>query len=91
VDLSGYHVRTFPRNLGNLRNDGQNNWDINVVKKFQVTERITYQLKADFLNAFYHVWFNGIADDDPTKSNFGRITGQKNLPRNIQIGMKLQF
>jgi hypothetical protein len=28
---------------------------------------------------------------DPTSSNFGRVTSQANLPRNIQLGIKLIF
>ena len=28
---------------------------------------------------------------DPTNANFGKVTGQNNLPRNVQIGLKLIF
>lgn len=85
-----FHVRTFPRVLPNFHDPGQNNWDINALKKFPITERVTYELRADFLNAFNHPWFNG-PNIDPTKTDFGKITGQRNLPRNVQIGMKVTF
>jgi len=28
---------------------------------------------------------------NPTNANFGRVTEQANLPRNVQIGLKLIF
>jgi len=49
-----------------------------------------FQLRGEFLNAFNHVEF-GDPETNPTSANFGRITSQANLPRNVQIGLKLIF
>jgi len=51
---------------------------------------VKLQIRTEFLNAFNHPVF---ADPnlDPTSTSFGKITAQNNLPRNIQIGLKLIF
>jgi hypothetical protein len=49
-----------------------------------------FQLRGEFLNAFNHPQF-GDPTTDPTNTNFGKVTSQSNLPRNVQIGLKLIF
>ncbi len=48
------------------------------------------QLRGEFLNAFNHPQFND-PNRSTTNSNFGKSTSQNNLPRNVQIGLKLVF
>jgi hypothetical protein len=45
---------------------------------------------VEFLNALNTTQF-GEPILDPTSSNFGRVTSQVNLPRNIQIGLRCVF
>ncbi|HEX8847251.1 MAG TPA: carboxypeptidase regulatory-like domain-containing protein [Pyrinomonadaceae bacterium] len=85
-----FNVRRFPSRLANFRGQPLNLWDISLIKNFLFTDRTRLQLRGEFLNAFNHPQFNNPILD-PTSTNFGRVTGQANLPRNIQLGIKLIF
>jgi Carboxypeptidase regulatory-like domain/TonB dependent receptor len=85
-----FNVRTFPSRLSGLRSQPLNLWDISLIKNFPFTERTRLQLRGEFLNAFNHPQFNNPILD-PLSSNFGRVTSQANLPRNVQLGIKLIF
>jgi hypothetical protein len=85
-----FNRRTFPSRLAGLRSQPLNLWDISLIKNFPFSETTRLQLRGEFLNAFNHPQFNN-PNLDPTSSNFGRITSQANLPRNIQLGIKLIF
>lgn len=47
-------------------------------------------LRGEFLNALNTPVFANL-NTDSTNANFGKTTGQNNLPRNVQIGLKLIF
>ncbi|MDT4898265.1 MAG: hypothetical protein QOH25_3342 [Acidobacteriota bacterium] len=85
-----FNLRTFPSRLASFRSQPLNLWDISLIKNFLFTERARLQLRGEFLNAFNHPQFNNPILD-PTSSNFRRVTSQANLPRNIQLGIKLIF
>ncbi|HKC62903.1 MAG TPA: hypothetical protein VKB86_04665 [Pyrinomonadaceae bacterium] len=85
-----FNLRTFPSHLSNFRSQPLNLWDISLIKNFLFTDATRLQLRGEFLNAFNHPQFNNPILD-PTSTNFGRITSQANLPRNIQLGIKLIF
>jgi hypothetical protein len=89
ISLSN-NLRYFPSRLPGLRGQNLNLWDISVLKKIRVFEGLQLELRGEFLNAFNHVQFND-PETNPTSSNFGRVTSQANLPRNVQIGLKLIF
>ena len=61
-----------------------------MIRTLSFNEATKVQLRAEFLNAFNHPQFND-PNLDPTSSAFGKITSQANLPRNIQLGVKLIF
>ncbi|MFM8396029.1 MAG: hypothetical protein ACKOB4_19085, partial [Acidobacteriota bacterium] len=84
------NYRTLPSRYARFRGDNLNLWDLSVSKNFAVTETIRFQLRGEFLNAFNTPNFAN-PNLSPNSSSFGRITGQNNLPRNIQIGLKLIF
>ena len=84
------NIRTFPSRIAAFRGQPLNLWDLSLIKNFTITERVKLQTRAEFLNAFNHPQFND-PNTDPTSSNFGKVTQQNNLPRNIQIAMKLIF
>lgn len=85
-----FNVRRLPSRLPGLRGQPLNLWDLSLSKNFLFTERTRLQLRGEFLNAFNHPQFNNPVLD-PTSSNFGKVTSQANLPRNIQLGVKLIF
>jgi hypothetical protein len=84
------NIRTLPSRFDNFRGQPLTLWDISVVKRFPITERVRLQLNFEMLNAFNRPQF---ADPnlDPTSSDFGKVTSQSNLPRNIQLAAKLLF
>jgi outer membrane receptor protein involved in Fe transport len=89
ISLSN-NLRYFPSRLPGFRGQNLNLWDISLLKKIRIAEGLHLELRGEFLNAFNHVQFND-PETNPTNANFGRVTGQANLPRNVQIGLKLIF
>ncbi len=88
------NLRTLPSRFDDFRGQGLNLWDISLIKNFLITERVRIQLRGEFLNAFNHPEFGSSVlgpNLDPTSSNFSKMTSQFNLPRNVQIGLKLTF
>ena len=86
-----YTVRTLPYLLSSVRNDGQNNWDLSLLKNIPIVrERIKSQFRFEMFNALNRVQF-GNPTISPTSSNNGKITSQANSPRLIQLGLKLIF
>jgi len=84
------NIRTFPSRLPGFRRQSLNLWDLSLIKNFSITEQLKFQLRGEFLNAFNRPQF-GDPNTDPTSSSFGKATSQSNLPRNVQIGLKLIF
>lgn len=89
IQLSN-NIRTFPSRLPGFRGQGLNLWDLSMIKNFGITEGIKVQLRGEFLNAFNHPQFED-PNRSPTSSNFGKITGQNNLARNVQLALKIIF
>ncbi|MGH9658777.1 MAG: TonB-dependent receptor domain-containing protein, partial [Bryobacteraceae bacterium] len=85
-----YHVRVFPTRIDQLRNDGIRNWDIKLLRKFRIHERLATTFSADLLNATNHTNFSG-AQLDPTNRDFGRVTAQNGLARVIQFTLRVEF
>jgi hypothetical protein len=84
------HIRTFPTRLEDFRGQALVLWDISAIKRFEITERVRLQLEFQMLNAFNRPQF-ATPGLDPRSSDFGKVTSQSNLPRNIQLAAKLLF
>lgn len=84
------NIRNFPSRWSAFRGQPLNLWDLSLIKNFRITERLKLQTRAEFLNAFNHPQFAD-PNTDPTSSNFAKTTGQNNLPRNVQVALKLIF
>jgi hypothetical protein len=84
------NYRTAPRQFAGLRSQPVNLWDLSILKNFSTKEGVRFQFRGEFLNAFNHAQFEW-PELDPTTSNFGKISQQANLARNIQSGLKLIF
>jgi len=79
-----------PRMMPNLRSPGVSNFDISVFKNTSITETVKVQLRAEAFNAFNRVQF-GVPNTSINSTAFGVISSQQNLPRNLQLGLRLLF
>lgn len=87
-------LQQWSSRLSSVRLPGIHNVDISVMKHNHITERIDLLFRADFINAFNTPQFFGGPVTDVNSANFGRISGamdQSNLPRFVQLSMKLMF
>lgn len=65
--------------------------DFTVIKHTKITEKLDSELRAEFFNLFNRANFgfpNGLVFAGPTG---GQITSLATPPRQIQLGLKLQF
>jgi hypothetical protein len=83
------NIRTLPSRWDGLRGPRYVNWDMSFVKAFEMG-RVRAQFHIELYNAFNNVFYNN-PNLDPTNTNFGLVSSQNNLPRNIQIGTKVVF
>jgi hypothetical protein len=89
--MPAFTARTIPFYWGGLRNPAMNNWDMAVIKNTMVyKERVKLQFRLEMINAFNRVWFGGL-NTGITSPTYTQLTGQSNFPRNIQLGLKLDF
>ena len=85
-----YQFRYFPLRVSPVRAPGVNSLDLAVTKQFRLNEAIRLHLRGDFFNIRNHPNFGG-PNTSPTSALFGQITRQSNLPRVIQLGLRLTF
>jgi hypothetical protein len=75
--------------LGGLRGPGYYDWDIGLLKDFQISERYRAEFRTDFLNAF-----NSVNLTAPVNTVAQPNTGQITLAqpaREIQFALKFYF
>jgi hypothetical protein len=84
------NIRYFPSRIDGMRGQGLHLWDISVVKQVRFGDRVRAQFHVEFLNAFNHPVFNN-PNTTPSNANFGKVTSQNNLPRDIQLAAKIVF
>ncbi len=79
-----------PRQMSYLRTPWSVNEDLALLKNFRITERLGLEFRASASNAFNRVVF-GAPNTTFNSADFGRIVGQGNGPRNVQLGARLAF
>ena len=89
-----YSVPT-PFTYGNMArnalfNPGDIVFDVNLVKDFQIVERVKTQFRAEFFNLPNHVNLGGPATNISTATTIGKITSAGD-PRQVQFGLKFLF
>ena len=87
-------LQTWSTRITSVRTGGIRNLDVALMKRTQLTERLTLTIRGELMNATNTPQFFNGPNMDVTNGNFGRISGaqsQTNLPRFGQISMKLQF
>jgi hypothetical protein len=84
------NIRRLSSRFNGIRGDGQNNWDLSLIKNTRLTERMQLQFRAEAINAMNHPQLTN-PNTTPTSTAFGRVTGEFAWPRVIQFGMKVLF
>jgi hypothetical protein len=84
------NIRTIPSRWDGLRGPRYTNWDMSFVKGLEFGRGVRAQIHIELYNAFNDVFYNN-PNLTPNSPDFGKVTSQNNLPRNIQIGMKMMF
>lgn len=84
------NYRTFPSRLSGTRGPGVHSWDVSMIKRFQVTERVQFQVRGEFLNAMNRTHF-AAPNTSPTSTLFGQVTGSSGFPRQVHVGGRLMF
>jgi hypothetical protein len=56
----------------------------------RINDRFRAQFHVELLNALNHPIFAN-PNTDPTTADFGKVTSQLNLPRDIQLAAKIVF
>jgi hypothetical protein len=83
------NLRTSPLRYSNIRQDSQRRWDFSVIKYFKMTERFTWQFRAETYNTLNEVVLRG-PTTDPYNTSFGRVTAQE-PPRSWQFALRLSY
>jgi hypothetical protein len=83
------NLRASALRFSNIRSDGQSRWDLSAIKRFRLTEKVTFQFRAECLNAMNHPNLLG-PNTTTTNTAFGTITGQ-DVPRSWQFSLKASF
>jgi outer membrane receptor protein involved in Fe transport len=86
TDAVGHFGSAAP---GAIQGPGFQRWDTSLFKKIQFGERASLQLRLETFNTFNHGSPNLITTD-VDNSTFGQVSGY-HIPRNVQIGAKLNF
>jgi hypothetical protein len=87
-------LQTWSSRLASVRRPAVGNLDASVIKNNRIAERFNLIFRVDWLNATNTPQFFPGPITDANSGNFGRIAGamdQSNLPRFIQMSLKLQF
>ena len=87
-------LRTTPLRLGNLREPSATTFDMALNKSFNFTESVRFQFRVELFNAFNTPLFGSPDTGSATSQTFGVLNpnnGQRNIPRQIQLGFKLNF
>jgi hypothetical protein len=87
--------RNFPTRFPDVRSKILNVWEMSVYKEFPIREKVRWQVRADFHNAFNHPWFGNLASSDVTNAKFGHLSvasiDDTSEPRLIVLAMKIVF
>ena len=74
----------------NTRGPGMKNWDVSIFKDFKFREKFNGQFRAEALNALNSPLFAN-PNTQFGNANFGKITYQSNLARQLQLGVRFFF
>jgi len=86
-----YEIGNATRWVPTIRFGPTNHADFAILKNFRFLERVKMQFRAELFNMTNTPQF-GRANTTLGNTDFGRVTGTTNVgPRNIQLGLRIQF
>jgi carboxypeptidase family protein len=84
-------LQSIPLTSPVLRNPWRAQWDMALNKRFNFTERINAQFRFEAFNVF-NTPILGAPNNSTNSLNFGFVAAnQSNFPRQVQLGIKLNF
>ena len=89
-----FSLRTASLYFGNLRDRWGPDFNLAMVKRTHIKERVSLEFRADALNVMNHPLFGGDPTLATTSPNFGKLllnNGQTNEPRQVQLSLRLVF
>ena len=81
---------TPPVGVDGLHAPATYNQDLNLRREFELPKHLVFRFQADAFNVFNLVNFSA-PNISITSANFGKITGQANAPRTLQLVARLVF
>jgi hypothetical protein len=85
-----FTLRVLSSRIADLRAQGIRKWDLTLMKKIRLNERVEMRLLGEFYNAFNTTHF-AAPNTTVTSRSFGQITGTFLGPREIQLAARLQW
>jgi len=80
-----------PRFSDNVRGPGIRNIDLGIFKEFRIREGMKAEIRGEFLNFTNTPRFSTPPSFAGDGANFGKVQGQANSPRRIQMGARFEF
>jgi hypothetical protein len=88
---AAYQFGNEPRVDPVLRAQGIDNFDLSVGKKVGITERTSFEFRAEAFNVFNRVQFAPPTAQADVPSTFGVVSSQVNQPRLLQLSGRVNF
>ena len=90
---AGYTLGDESETDGRVRGSGVNNFNFSAIKRTALTERFNLEFRAEFYNLFNRVQFGppNTTITSAANSTAGYVTTQGNLPRLVQLTLRLVF
>lgn len=99
-----FTIGNGPRTYGDARYFPYLNEDFGIIKRTQITERVSVDFRAEFFNAFNRTVFGqnqgstfggAFQSNIQSPTDFGKVTGTgtlvSNTPRQIQFGLRINY
>jgi len=89
-----FTLRDFPTRFPDVRGFGLNNLDLTLAKRFPLGERVKFEFRTDWLNAFNTTYFRRLDSNanNVTRSNFGFLNQDPTVnPRIIAMVLRMTF
>jgi hypothetical protein len=92
--MPAFTLRTASQYFPNIRNLWGNEYNVSFAKKTRIREGINAQFRAEIFNLTNHPIFPNDPVLDVTSPNFGKVirdNGQTNVPRQIELALRIEF